>query len=40
MFCFKFQQNRTVNEEFDFLREGGRRARGPPYINPKLNQYW
>ena len=23
MFCFKFQQNRTINEEFDFLRGEG-----------------
>ena len=21
MFCFKFQQNRTINEEFDFFEE-------------------
>ena len=23
MFCFKFQQNRTINKEFDFLRGNG-----------------
>ena len=23
MFCFKFQQNCTINEEYDFLRGGG-----------------
>ena len=23
MFCFKFQQNHTINEEFDFFEGGG-----------------
>ena len=26
MYCFIFQQNRTINEEFDFLEGGGRRG--------------
>ena len=28
MFCFKFQQNRTINEEFNYIEGGG--AEGPP----------
>ena len=39
MFCFKFQQNRTINEELDFRRGEGK-ARGPLFINSKLNHYW
>ena len=25
MLCFKFHQNRPINEEFDFFEEGGER---------------
>ena len=39
MFSFKFQQYRTINEKLDFWR-GGRTARGPPFINSKINHYW
>ena len=35
MLCFKFQQNRTINEHFDFF-EG--RGRGGADLN--LNYYW
>ena len=30
MFCFKFQQNRTINKEFDCLKEGG--GQGKPHL--------
>ena len=39
--CFKFQQIRTINEQFDFLRGGEGGAKGPPlkkkilFINDK-----
>ena len=33
MLFFKFQQNRTINAEFDFGREKGVEARGPPFEN-------
>ena len=39
MLCFKCQQNRTVNEEFDFF-EGGAGATGRPFINCNLNYYY
>ena len=39
MFCFKFQQNRTINKEFDFLRGGGV-DKGTPLINYNLNSHW
>ena len=40
MFGFKFQQNRNINEEFDFF-EGGRGggAKGLLFINLNLNYY-
>ena len=28
MFCFKFQQNRIINKEFDFFEGGGERSPG------------
>ena len=43
MLCFKFHQNRPINEEFDFFEEGGRGlrgVRGPLFINFYLNYYW
>ena len=49
MFCFKFQQNCTIKEEFDFFLEGGgrdllglkgpRRVRGTLFINCNLDYY-
>ena len=30
MFCIKFQQNRTINEKFDFF-EGGEGEEEPPW---------
>ena len=39
MLSFKFQQNRTINEEFDFI-EGGRRGKGTRLENYNLNDYW
>ena len=41
MLHFKFQQNRTIKEEFDFF-EGEKRGggRGPPFINVNLKYYW
>ena len=30
MFCFKFKQNRTVNEEFYFFEGEGEGEEGPP----------
>ena len=30
MLCFKFNQNRPINEEFDFFEVGGREEKGPP----------
>ena len=35
MFCFKFQQNRTINREFDFLRGG----MDSLFINSNLDYY-
>ena len=35
MFCLKFQQNRTINEEFDSFE-----AKGPPFINFDRDYYW
>ena len=32
--CFKFQQNRTINEDFGLLMED------TPFINCNLNYYW
>ena len=52
MLCFKFNQNRTINEEFDFFKKGkeeplgGRGGEGPPkgrgplFINLDLDYYW
>ena len=47
MLCFKINQNRTVNEEFDFfeMRGGGEVGPlggygGPLFINFYLNYYW
>ena len=40
MLCFKFQQNRTINEQFDFLEEGGFEEKGASFINFSLNYYW
>ena len=44
MLCLKFNQNRTVNEEFNFFEEGWERGdpdgRGPLVINFYLNYYW
>ena len=37
MLSFKFQQNRTINEQFDFFE--GKRG-GPSYLNFNLNYYW
>ena len=34
MFCIKFQQNYTINEEYDFLKVI------PLFINFYLNYYW
>ena len=42
MFRFKFQQNRTINEQFNFLRGGGGEApggKGALFINFYLNYY-
>ena len=36
MFYFKYQQNRTIDKYFDFLKGEG--AKGIP--NYKLNYYW
>ena len=39
MLRFKFQKNRTINEEFDILRgEGIGGSKGSPFLN--LNYYW
>ena len=41
MLRFKFQQNRTINEGFDFFdREEGGEAMGLPIINLNLDYYW
>ena len=42
IFRFKFDQNHTNNEEFNFFkgRGGEWRRRGPPFLNLNLNYYW
>ena len=40
MFCSKFQQNRTINEEFDFFWGRGGGGKGTPFINLNFNCYW
>ena len=41
MLCFKFQENRTINEEFDILRgEGGSGTKESPFIDFNFNCYW
>ena len=42
MFRFKFDKNRTKNEEFDLFEgqgKGGERS-GPPFEYFTLNYYW
>ena len=39
MFCFKFHQNRTINEELDFFEGGGApRGLGGLYIHKFISQ--
>ena len=42
MLCFKFEQNCTINIQFDFFegREGWREEMGTPFLNLNLNYYW
>ena len=35
MLAFKFEQNRTINEQFDFFE-----GRGTSFLNFNLNYYW
>ena len=43
MLGFKFQQNHTINQQFDFFEGGGvasGRVKWPLFINFNLNYYW
>ena len=39
MFCLKFQQNRTINDEYDFFEGGGGGEERPGGIGTPIHKF-